>query len=245
MKTFTLALLFTSQAFAGTNLLLIGGGSRPKAALSKFSEIAGGKKSFIVVIPWASESTEGAENIKSELNGFENGTVEVASDSMATLTKQISQATGIFFTGGDQNKLMNTIKTLNLKTTFQQMYKSGIIFGGTSAGTAVMSNPMLTGKGDLSVIDGSQIELTEGLGLLPDNMIVDQHFIIRSRFNRLAGVILNQQDKMGIAVDEGTSFLIQDEEAKVIGPSQVMIFKKLSTNKLEITILAPGETLKL
>ena len=245
MKTLLIALLLTSQAFAASNLLLVGGGPRPKEAMSKFAQIAGHKNSSIIVIPWASESNEGAENIKSELATYEFGKIEVASESLEILNKQIASATGVFFTGGNQNKLMKKIKDLNLKTTFQKMFQNGVIFAGTSAGTAIMSNPMLTGVGELNVINGAQIELAEGLGLLPDSVIVDQHFIIRSRFNRLAGVILNQKNVMGLGIDEGTALLVTDKVGTVVGPSQVLIFEKKASDKLEITVLAPHKSVNL
>lgn len=245
MKTLLIALMLTSQSFAATNLLLVGGGPRPKEAMSKFAQIAGSKNSSILVIPWASASVEGAENIKSELSSYEFGKIEVASENLETLNKQISQATGVFFTGGNQNDLMKKIKALNLKPTFQKMFQNGVIFAGTSAGTAIMSNPMLTGQGELNIIDGSQIELAEGLGLLPSSVIVDQHFIIRSRFNRLAGVILNQKNVMGLGVDEGTALLVTDKVGTVVGPSQVLIFEKKASDKLEITVLAPHKSVNL
>lgn len=245
MKTLLIALMLTSQTFAATNLLLVGGGPRPKEAMSKFAQIAGQKNSSILVIPWASASVEGAENIKTELSAYEFGKIEVASENLDTLNKQISSATGVFFTGGNQNDLMKKIKALNLKPTFQKMFHNGVIFAGTSAGTAIMSNPMLTGQGELNVIDGSQVELAEGLGLLPESVIVDQHFIIRSRFNRLAGVILNQKNVMGLGVDEGTALLVTDKVGTVVGPSQVLIFEKKASDKLEITVLAPHKSVNL
>lgn len=245
MKTLLIALALSSQCFAATNLLLVGGGARPKEAMSKFAELAGQKKSSILVIPWASASIEGAENIKSELSSYEFGKIEVASDSPDTLRKQIAEASGIFFTGGNQNNLMKRINDLNLKSTFKKMFESGVVFGGTSAGTAIMSNPMLNGEGDLGKIDGSQIGLAEGLGLLPESVIVDQHFIIRSRFNRLAGVILNQKSVTGLGVDEGTALLVSDNVGTVVGPSQVLVFKKTDANTLEITILSPHQKINL
>ena len=50
------------------------------------------------------------------------------------------------------------------------------------AGTACMSSIMITGDGDLPVIDAEQVGVRAGLGLLP-NVIVDRHFIKRQREN--------------------------------------------------------------
>lgn len=250
MKVLLCIFLFISSAFAQTKLLLIGGGKRPPEAMKAYVELAGADKADILVIPWASESIEGAEAIKAELAIHGKVKVEIVPHRLAPkdlekLNRRIETSSGIFFTGGDQNTLMSLIRDYKLADIFKKKFQEGTVFGGTSAGTAIMSNPMLTGKGDLSVIDGSQIELTEGLGLLPEHVIVDQHFIVRSRFNRLAGVILNQNQKMGIAVDENTSLLIKGRGARVIGPTQVLIFKKTNQNKLEITVLEPNQTINL
>jgi cyanophycinase len=108
-----------------------------------------------------------------------------------------------------------------------------------------MSNPMLTGAGDLSVLDGSQTELAEGLGLLPQSVIVDQHFIVRSRFNRLAGLILESKGDLGIGIDENTALLIKGKVARVIGPTQVLIFRKESDSKLGVSVMSPGNSFSL
>ncbi len=68
-------------------------------------------------------------------------------------------------------------------------YDAGTVFGGTSAGAAIMSSQMITGEGDFTVIDGKKVQTSLGLGLLPDDVIVDQHFIKRQRQNRLFGLI--------------------------------------------------------
>lgn len=250
MKLLLVILILIGPVFAQTKLLLVGGGKRPVEAMKAFVELAGSEKADILIIPWASESLAGAESIKAELAVHAKARIEIISHRLAPkdlekLFVRIESASGIFFTGGDQNKLMSLIREYKVYELFRKKFQEGVSFGGTSAGTAVMSNPMLTGKGDLSVLDGSQIELAEGLGLLPEHVIVDQHFIVRSRFNRLAGVILNQNKKLGIAVDENTSLLIKGSQARVLGPSQVLIFKKSASNKLEVTILEPNQAINL
>ena len=244
MKFFFCLLFLSSLSLADTKLLLIGGGKRPVAAMKEFSRLAGGDKARILVIPWASESTAAAEAIKAELAIHTQGEIEIiphvlSVNEVKNLTKKLESSSGIFFTGGDQNRLMSLMKTYQLRNTFRSKFFEGVIFGGTSAGTAIMSDPMLTGSADLSLLDGSQVELAEGLGLLPSSIIVDQHFIVRSRFNRLAGLILNNKAQIGIGVDENTSLLIRDREAKVIGPSQVLIFKRLKSNQLNVIVLEP------
>lgn len=233
------------NSFAQTGLLLIGGGSRPALAMQSFAKLSGGDKSFIVIIPWASETTEGAFNIRRELVLYTSGKIEIASSDSSELQKQLSGATGIFFTGGDQNKLMQVMKELNLKPVFKKMYADGVAFAGTSAGTAIMSEKMINGEGDLSVLDGKQIGLSEGLGLLPPSVIVDQHFVVRSRFNRMAGVVLDSK-VLGIAIDENNALLIRNgSEGTVFGPTQVLFFTPGNSKNISIDVYEKNEKIDL
>ncbi len=210
-----------------------------------FSELSGGSKSFILIIPWASETTEGAVNIRRELVAYPAGKIEIASNNTSELMKQLTAASGIFFTGGDQNKLMLVMKELNLKNLFKKMYADGVAFAGTSAGTAIMSEKMLNGEGNLAVLDGKQIGISEGLGLLPESVVVDQHFIVRSRFNRLAGVVLDSK-VLGIAIDEDNALLITNNSlGKVYGPTQVLFFTPSNSKKLSIDVYEKNETIDL
>jgi cyanophycinase len=246
MKFILLAtLLLSTNLFARTKLLLIGGGSRPEQAMKEFVHLARGGDSYILVIPWASETIESAEKIKLEFTTHGAKKIEIIPHDLTTedlnqLQLKLKSCTGIFFTGGNQNSLMSSIKKFNLTETFRTKFRQGTIMGGTSAGTAIMSDPMLNGEANLAVIDGAQVGLTQGLGLLPSTIIVDQHFIVRGRFNRLAGLILDGKGEMGLAIDENTSLLLLDNKARVIGPSQVLIFTKSKKNSLNIRVQVPG-----
>ncbi len=242
------AIFFSFFTRAESKLLLVGGGNRPVDAMRSFAEKSGNGQ--ILIIPWASASIESAESIRNEITPFTKARIEIVPHQLSSadvikLHQQIIGATGIFFTGGDQNTLMKFIRDYKVYDLLKKRYQEGMMFGGTSAGTAIMSDPMLTGLADLSVIDGSKVELAQGLGLLPQGIIADQHFIVRGRFNRLAGLIQDKKGKLGIGVDENTALMISGSEARVIGPSQVLFFKINSSQKLEITILEPGKSLNL
>lgn len=233
-------LLTLGSAFAQTKLLLVGGGARPVAAMAEFVKASGGGNSSLLVIPWASESLEGAENIKKELLVSRPGSVEIIVDR-TDLKNKLINATGIFFTGGDQNLLMKEIADTDTIELLKDLFSKGVVFGGTSAGTAIMSDPMLSGTADLTVLDSSKTELVKGLGLLPKNILVDQHFILRQRFNRLAGVIYGDQTLSGLAIDENTALFIDNKVATVMGPTQVLVLKQIEKNNLSVKMYADGE----
>ena len=144
-------------------------------------------------------------------------------------------------------KVMDVLKDATLLRALKKSYEDGVVFGGTSAGTAIMSDKMITGEGDFTVIDGKQVEISQGLGLLPDDVIVDQHFIKRQRQNRLFGLILQNRRMYGIGIDEGAALLILDNRyGEVVGTSQVMIVNSSKKNgALNIFLLKPGEWLNL
>jgi cyanophycinase len=235
-----LFILTFSMAYAQTKLLLVGGGNRPAAAMAEFVKAAGAGSSSLLIIPWASEAFEGAENIKKELLASRPGQVEIIVDR-TDLKNKLLNATGIFFTGGDQNRLMKEMTDTDTLELLRDLFAKGVVFGGTSAGTAIMSDPMLSGTADLTVIDSTKTELVKGLGLLPAKVIVDQHFILRQRFNRLAGIIYNDQNLTGLAIDENTALFINNKQATVMGPTQVLVFKQLEKNNLSVKMYSEGE----
>jgi cyanophycinase len=126
----------------------------------------------------------------------------------------------------------------------KQLYLDGAVIGGTSAGAAIMSAMMITGKEHLSrdtnnaysFIRGGNIETAEGLGFIHD-AIVDQHFIRRKRHNRLLSLVLEHPGLLGIGIDEGTAIVVTPtRKFEVVGEGTVMVFdarraRNISTDK--------------
>jgi cyanophycinase len=239
---------------AGTEekLVLIGGGSRPPQALARFVEWAGGPDARILVVPWASEEqAANAEAFRSDVLPF-RAAVEVApfapltAEGRERFLSRLGGARGVFFTGGDQGRIMNVLAETPLKDALQAHYRKGIVFGGTSAGTAIMSPRMITGEGDFTVIDGTKVETRPGLGLLP-GVILDQHFIKRQRENRLFGLVLLHPEELGVGVDEATALLVRGgRTAEVVGESPVVLVEALAgAAGLRVRLVAPGQRVDL
>jgi cyanophycinase len=124
----------------------------------------------------------------------------------------------------------------------QKAYKNGATISGTSAGAAVMSKYMITGNellGDTTYHEtfkklwSNNIQITEGLGLV-DSAIIDQHFVVRSRYNRLFSALAKYPSLPCIGIDESTAIIIHQNKVKVVGESQVLVAKKpqqLSVNE--------------
>jgi cyanophycinase len=100
---------------------------------------------------------------------------------------------------------------------------------------------MITGEGDFTVIDGDQVEVRPGLGLV-EGVIVDQHFVKRQRQNRLFGLVLKHPGERGVGIDEDTALLVTSGRyAEVVGKGPVMLVDARGPDRLEITLLRAGQ----
>jgi cyanophycinase len=221
-------LTLVASASARERLVLVGGGERPAAAMARFVEWAGGANARILVVSWATDyPKDSMDAFVADLAPYRIASVEQAphrpltAEGRATFLAQLEKATGVFFTGGDQVNIMDVLADAALAEALRARYRAGVVFGGTSAGTAIMSAVMITGNGNFDVIDANQVETKAGLGLLPGT-IVDQHFIARRRQNRLFALIQRHPDQLGVGVDEDTALLVVDNRyGEVVGAGKV------------------------
>lgn len=207
-----LAILFSSSLWARGELFLIGGGKRTEELLKKIVEISYGK---ILIIPLASEiPLEVAAAVKTEL--LNNGARDVFIYDTAKAMEQIQNTNLIFFTGGSQVRLMNALKgTAELKL-IRARFQNDLSLAGTSAGTAIMSEIMLTGESDRPY--------APGFGFMK-KVILDQHFLKRNRQPRLIKAVQMHPEYLGVGVDESSAILIKDNLGfEVIGESDVMVY---------------------
>ena len=243
-----------AQAVRG-HLLIVGGGPQPPALVQKFVDLAGGAgHARIVVFGMASEDGKaGAEEKADDLRklGARALALDVTheqadQDSVAHL---LDDATGVWFIGGDQVKLTRALLGTRVERAIHERYRAGAVIGGTSAGAAVMSSPMITGDerhpggarppGDSSsafmTIARDNIVTTQGFGLLT-TAIVDQHFLRRRRHNRLISVVLEDPRHLGVGIDESTALLVDpDGRWTILGESAVVVY-----DARHATITPPG-----
>src|SRR5262249_20988262 len=138
-----------AQLVAGT-LFIVGGGPQPPALVKHFVELAGGNHARIVVFGMASSDgvTTGVEKAN-ELHGYGadafNLFITPAEANTDSVVRQLSNITGVWFSGGDQVKLMAALRGTRVDSLIHAKYKSGAVIAGTSAGAAGMSTPMITG----------------------------------------------------------------------------------------------------
>jgi cyanophycinase len=118
-------------------------------------------------------------------------------------------ATGVFFTGGDQLKITSQIGDTPLYSRIVEIFESGGVIAGTSAGASVMSETMMVQGGqDESYKIKSALLMAPGFGLARD-MLIDQHFAQRGRMARLIGAVSQNPRMLGIGIDEDTAIIVE------------------------------------
>ena len=257
MKRVILSLLFILgteiHASVPTHLVLVGGGKYPAQAMAQFMEWAGGSRSHILIVSWATQNPAAALSRLSEaLAPFHAASIEQAPsfEDMATKSdefrNQLQRASGVFFTGGSQTRIMSVVQNGGFSPELRRRFASGVVFGGSSAGTAIMSEVMFTGKGDETRIQAGAVVTAAGLGFVT-GAIVDTHFLKRRRENRLFSVLLCSRETVGLGIDEGTAISLSDNHlAKVLGPGPVMLVtRQVGTGDFKVSLKNPGENFEL
>jgi cyanophycinase len=137
------------------------------------------------------------------------------------LSRDIDRASGVFFTGGDQLRMITHIGDTPVCQRVNGLLARGGVVAGTSAGACVLSDRMLV-KGDsrnaLLLPDGDQT--APGLGLLP-GVIIDMHFSQRGRMARLLAAVARNPGALGIGIDEDTAMAVQGRFVEVIGSGAI------------------------
>jgi cyanophycinase len=250
-------------------LFIIGGGERTPELMTSMIEASGvDSTGYIVVLPMSSEDPLGA---------YTNFSIDVSAVSKvpcinlnfleADVINQpkldsLRNAKLIFITGGDQSLFMGVARDTPIEDAIEYAFAQGSLIGGTSAGAAVMSEIMITGDQKNAAEYESTYDkmwkgngiYAQGLGLI-QGAIIDQHFVARSRYNRLFSAMCDYPGNMGIGIDEETAILVEGGNAKVVGDSQVIVvqpqdscgvyFHHIGLKNVEMSMYLPGEGFQL
>lgn len=252
-------------------LMIIGGGDKPMDAMQEFVTRSQGKP--ILIITSASTDLEYGQFTAGQLRECGAARVDIRhivepvvanSDSISAL---IDAAGGVFFTGGDQDRLLNRLGGTRTETALDRLYyQRGGIIGGTSAGAAAMSEVMITGNELVNTdstnifhsIQAKNVETKRGFGFVK-NAIIDQHFMMRKRHNRLIGVVLEHPELPGIGIDEEGAILVYpDGRFRVYGLDAVIVYDArkaknirvsdkglLGGRNIKVDLLLPGDVYRI
>lgn len=268
---FLITIFISEKSFAsGGKLFIIGGGERTKEIMQRMVKESGlDKGGYAVILPMSSEEPDTAFYY-TYIDFKDAGITKVynlfcTKDQVNSKAKvdSILNAKLIFISGGDQNRFMKLVSGSAVLKAIQDAYKNGKTIAGTSAGAAMMSDIMITGNSlkdsvyssTFDVIEAKNIETGKGLGLLT-TAIIDQHFVARSRHNRLISAIIEFPEMKGIGIDESTCIFVNGNNVEVVGVSQVLVYnnpkrskvvknEKLSATGLTLDIYLPGDRFTL
>jgi cyanophycinase len=133
----------------------------------------------------------------------------------------IKRSDVIFFTGGDQQKLVETLADTDLLKAIIEQNKKGAVLAGTSAGAAAFSNPMINGGQPKNAPVKGAIYTHQGFDIL-ERTIIDTHFSQRVRLPRLFNLVAQHPDNIGIGLDENTALMFDSSNVvEVVGEGVV------------------------
>lgn len=254
---FTTTLLLTSAialtVFTGCaskkangNLLIIGG-----ALDDKNKEVYGvlfdhiGTEESLGIIPTASGVPEetGPENLEFFGTMADDSKVELIDMPFnkpergldPEYAKQIEAQQGLYFLGGVQSRIVDVFRpqgeeTVTYKAAKAVLDKGGII-AGSSAGAAMMSDPMIIWGfspealvlGDPNVPDRG-VKTDHGMGFFPYGL-TDQHFDRRGRLGRLITALEMTNQTRGYGISENRAILVnlKNHSIESVGTQAVML----------------------
>jgi cyanophycinase len=253
---------------ARADVIAVGGAEdkeNEKQILRDFFDRAGGSEAVFTIIPAAS----GIPDVLGELYqtifvgmGVSREQVQILDIRNPIEARNpaaheiVARSTGIYFTGGDQERLAEVLShTYLMETIRKRCHEGHLVIAGTSAGASALGQQMISRGYSGESPTPAIVTVKTGLGILP-HVIVDQHFHQRNRLVRLITAVAYHPDCLGIGIDENTAAIIHaDDTLEVIGSGcvtvvdgskmsstvQDMPLDKLYTlQNVKIHFLAPG-----
>lgn len=235
-------------------LVIIGGAEDREGdcvVLREFIRLAGGMKAHIAVMTAATSMPRevgddyirvfkrlGAESV--QVVRTEHREDSERKDAIHA----IEQATGIFFTGGDQSRIVDFIKGTPLDKAIHKRYEQGAVIGGTSAGAAMMPDEMIVGGASVSNPSVDAVCMGPGMGFLP-GIVIDQHFAQRGRLGRLLAALVLQPAVLGLGIDEDTGIVVNGDEFQVVGRGTITVVDESTATHNNLDGLLKDEAIAL
>lgn len=246
------------------SLFIIGGGKRPASLMKAMVDMAEGDAPYALVFPQSSaEPDTSFMFIEADMAALTDmPIIKVGNAKLRTsLIDSVRAASLIFITGGDQRRFLDKVHPA-VQNAVKEAYIAGAVVAGTSAGAALMSKVMITGdqreqptyESTYSSLHHKNGIYAEGLSLL-DSIIIDQHFVVRSRYNRLISALADTGYPYAVGVDEATAFVVAPDYYTVVGEGQVVVFQRpdsftqsdgrIGLRNMKMNLYLDGDTFKL
>ena len=155
--------------------------------------------------------------------------------------QRLEEASGIFFTGGNQLRLTTLLGGTPVAKLIRVRNAHGVTVGGTSAGASILSEHMIAFGDEGSAVISGSVRLAPGLGLT-NRFIIDQHFRQRDRLGRLITALAYNPFAVGIGLDEDTAaFIGPDETIEVEGSGGVTVVDASEVSYSSIGEVSEGQ----
>ncbi len=208
--------------------------SRPAVSFEYHRDIMVSKGVPVDQIVWAKIATEDDPTSAT----VDESTFKDGANSDAEVAK-LDLANYVQFTGGDQARHVRALTNADgtdskfLAKLRAKLAAGTISIGGSSAGAAIMTDPMIKGGTSMGALTlpydvagtttDDSVTSGKGLGFVPNEMslISDQHFFQRGRFARLLRVLSYAQKNVGIGLAEDSALLVNlaKKSSIIIGAS--------------------------
>jgi len=260
----------SSTAGSGRGELVIVGGGLAAGNAEVIEAFVDGAGERIVVLPTASgvphESGPGAveDLVRHSDGGQVIEVLEITVDSRerahdTQYVEQLDEAHAVWFTGGDQSRITSVFRPRGIDTpahdALERLLERGGRVAGSSAGAAMMSDPMITGGTSREALlhgrSARGFDLEAGMGFFPYGL-VDQHFLKRGRIGRLV-VALEEAERplgYGIADDRALAVDLARAQGRPLGERAVvqvdlreMVRDERSRRGVRIALLSSGDTI--
>ena len=205
-------------------MLIIGGAEcRGSGLLERFVELCGGEAARIVLVTTATgvpdEVHAGYERDFRKLGVGHTRELRLRGRADADgedAAKLLEDATGVFFSGGDQSRLRALVGSRTSEILRDRLHAGGVVIAGTSAGATAMGRTMILG-GEGPGVSAATVRTGPGLGLLPKALIIDMHFSERGRLPRLLSAMALDPEHLGVGIAENTGILVDGTRFEVLG----------------------------
>jgi cyanophycinase len=211
-------------------LLIIGGAEDRccgNGVLERFARMCGGGKARIVLITTAAGRPGRAlaeyDQVFRKLGVRHLRELPISGRADADgedAAAALNDATGVFFSGGDQSRLQTLVGS-KINDQLKTRLGAGLVVAGTSAGATALGRTMILG-GNGAEVASATVRTAPGLGLMP-RMLIDMHFGERGRLPRLLSAVALDPDRLGLGIDENTAISVHEDSFEVLGTGVVTV----------------------
>jgi cyanophycinase len=235
-------------------LMAIGGGEDKEndcRVLKEFVRLIGDEKANLVVMTTATNKPEEVAeeyiDVFKRLGVKKIQAIDVSrrADAMHPESiEAIKEATGLYFTGGNQLHITSLMGGTELQKIILERYRKDLIIGGTSAGAAMMGNSMIISGDSNENPRSGGVEIAPGTDLIIGCMI-DTHFSQRGRHGRLLAAVAHYPQDFGFGIDENTAMIVDKDHFTVFGEGAVTVIDGGAMTYTDVPYCHEGESIAL